>query len=571
MERPRLSFWQIWNMSFGFLGIQFGWGLQMANMSAIYQYLGAREDEIPILWLAAPLTGLIVQPIIGYFSDRTWNRLGRRRPYFLGGAVAASLALLAMPNSSALWMAAGLLWVLDASVNISMEPFRAFVGDMLPHDQRKSGFAMQSLLIGAGAVLSSALPYVLTRGFGVSGESTVESAIPPTVHVAFTIGAFVFFLGVLYTVVTTKEYPPEDLAAFEKAKRETSGLGHAFREIFQGIGSMPGPMKKLAAVQFFTWFALFCLWIYFAPGVAKGIFKGAPLGLSNATVDAALDQKENAPVLDAAAAVARGYEALKQQVSEAASPPGEARGGALDGALTMLGLKSPPPDPAARLTATDLAGLIARSLAAPAPAASEAERASPLVRTVASLLGQNGLAPGAPPGPGLPAASSAVVERLASARRYQEGVSWGGVCFATYNLVAFGFSFVLLALVKRSSARTIHVACLALGGLGLLSVLLVREPSLLLVSMVGVGVAWASILAMPYAMLSNALPPARMGFYMGVFNFFIVLPQILASVGLGSVMERFLGNDAMKALLLGGASMLLAALLTLRVRKEETE
>ena len=195
-EKPRLSFWQIWNMSFGFFGIQFGWGLQMANMSAIYQYLGAREDEIPILWLAAPLTGLLVQPIIGYLSDRTWNRLGRRRPYFLGGAIAASLALLAMPNSSALWMAAGLLWILDASVNVSMEPFRAFVGDMLPHDQRKSGFAMQSLLIGAGAVLSSALPYVLTRGFGVSGESTVGSAIPPTVHVAFTIGAFVFFLAV---------------------------------------------------------------------------------------------------------------------------------------------------------------------------------------------------------------------------------------------------------------------------------------------------------------------------------------------------------------------------------------
>ena len=179
MDKPRLSFWQIWNMSFGFLGIQFGWGLQMANMSAIYQYLGARENEIPILWLAAPLTGLIVQPIIGYFSDRTWNRLGRRRPYFLGGAIAASLALVAMPNSSALWMAAGLLWILDASVNVSMEPFRAFVGDMLPHDQRKSGFAMQSLLIGAGAVLSSALPYILTRGFGISGESTVESAIPP--------------------------------------------------------------------------------------------------------------------------------------------------------------------------------------------------------------------------------------------------------------------------------------------------------------------------------------------------------------------------------------------------------
>jgi maltose/moltooligosaccharide transporter len=572
VEKPRLSFWQIWNMSFGFFGIQFGWGLQMANMSGIYQYLGAREDEIPILWLAAPLTGLIVQPIIGYFSDRTWNRLGRRRPYFLGGAIAASLALLAMPTSSALWMAAGLLWILDASVNISMEPFRAFVGDMLPHDQRKSGFAMQSLLIGAGAVLSSALPYVLTRGFGVSGESTVGSAIPPTVHVAFTIGSFVFFLGVLYTVVTTKEYPPDDLAAFEKAKRETAGLGHAFREIFQGIGSMPGPMKKLAAVQFFTWFGLFCLWIYFAPGVAKGIFRGAPLGISSATVDEALDLPENAPVLNAAAAVARGYEDLKRQVSAAAPPPGEARGGALDGLATMLGLKSPPPDPAARLTAADLGGLIERSLAVPAPAASEAERTSPLVRTVASLLGQNGLAPGAEAAPaGLQAASGAVVERLASARRYQEGVSWGGVCFAAYNLVAFGFSFLLLALVKRSSARTIHVVCLVLGGLGLLSVLLVHEPTLLLVSMVGVGIAWASILAMPYAMLSNALPPAKMGFYMGVFNFFIVLPQILASVGLGWVMQRFLGNDATKALLLGGVSVLLAALLTLRVRKEETE
>ena len=571
MEKPRLSFWQIWNMSFGFLGIQFGWGLQMANMSAIYQYLGAREDEIPILWLAAPLTGLIVQPIIGYCSDRTWNRLGRRRPYFLGGAVAASLALLAMPNSAALWMAAGLLWVLDASVNISMEPFRAFVGDMLPHDQRKSGFAMQSLLIGAGAVFSSALPYVLTRGFGVSGESTVGSAIPPTVHVAFTIGAFVFFLGVLYTVVTTKEYPPEDLAAFEKAKRETSGLGHAFREIFQGIGSMPGPMRKLAAVQFFTWFGLFCLWIYFAPGVAKGIFKGAPLGITNATVDAALDLPENAPVLDAAAAVARGYEELKRQVSAIAPPPGEERGGALDGALAMLGLETPPPDPGARLAGGDLAALVERSLAAPVPPASGSERTSPLVRTVASLLGQNGLAPGAAPGAGLAAASSGLVERLASARRYQEGISWGGVCFAAYNLVAFAFSFVLLALVKKASARTIHVTCLALGGVGLLSVLLVHQPGPLLVSMVGVGVAWASILAMPYAMLSNALPPAKMGFYMGVFNFFIVLPQILASVGLGSVMERLLGNDAMKALLLGGASMLLAALLTLRVRKEETE
>ena len=572
MDKPRLRFWQIWNMSFGFLGIQFGWGLQMANMSAIYQYLGAREDEIPILWLAAPLTGLVVQPIIGYFSDRTWNRLGRRRPYFLGGAIAASLALLAMPNSSALWMAAGLLWILDASVNISMEPFRAFVGDMLPHEQRKSGFAMQSLLIGAGAVLSSALPYVLTHGFGVSGESTVGSAIPPTVHVAFTIWSFVFFLAVLYTVVSTHEYPPEDLAAFERAKRETSGLGHAFREIYQGIGSMPGPMRKLAAVQFFTWFSLFCLWIYFAPGVAKRVFGGAPLGVANATVERTLDDPQNAPLLDGAAAVARGYEELKARVAGAAPASGEAGRGAREGLLTMLGLRAAPPDPGSKVTAAEIARLIERSLASAAAPASEAERRNPLVRTAASLLGKNGLAPGrAAETVALGAAAGALVDRLASARRYQEGVSWAGVCFAAYNLVAFGFSFLLLALVRRSSARSIHIACLALGALGLLSVLVVREPHLLLLSMVGVGVAWASILAMPYAMLSNALPPAKMGFYMGVFNFFIVLPQILASVGLGFVMERWLGNDATKALLLGGASMVLASLLTLRVREEETE
>jgi hypothetical protein len=401
MEKPRLSFWQIWNMSFGFLGIQFGWGLQMANMSAIYQYLGARENEIPILWLAAPLTGLIVQPIIGYFSDRTWNRLGRRRPYFLGGAIAASLALLAMPNSSSLWMAAGLLWVLDASVNVSMEPFRAFVGDMLPHDQRKSGFAMQSLLIGAGAVLSSALPYVLTRGFGISGESTVTSAIPPTVHVAFTIGAFVFFLGVLYTVLTTPEYPPEDVAAFERTKRETSGLSHAFREIFQGIGSMPGPMRKLAAVQFCAWFALFCLWIYFAPGVAKGIFKGAPLGASSAVVDQTLDDPQNAALLDAGARAARSYEALKERAA-AARPAGESRGGALDGVMTMLGLKASPPDPAAGITAADLVPALEGSLVAGGAVASEADRTNPMVRTIASLLGQGGLVPGAAADPTRP-------------------------------------------------------------------------------------------------------------------------------------------------------------------------
>ena len=234
MSKPKLSFWQIWNMSFGFFGIQFGWGLQMANMSAIYQYLGADESTIPLLWLAAPITGLIVQPIVGFYSDRTWTKLGRRRPYFLVGAILASLALIAMPNSSTLWMAAGLLWILDASVNISMEPFRAFVGDKLDKKQRKVGFAMQSLLIGLGAVLSSSLPYILTNWFKISNGS--DGAVPQTVKIAFYVGAGVFFAAVLYTIITTEEYPPEDMEAFSKMKHETAGIGNAFKEIFQGIG-----------------------------------------------------------------------------------------------------------------------------------------------------------------------------------------------------------------------------------------------------------------------------------------------------------------------------------------------
>src|SRR5882672_2210191 len=233
MQKPRLSFWQIWNMSFGFFGIQFGWGLQMANMSAIYRYLGAEESDIAFLWLAAPVTGLIVQPIIGYARDRTWGSLGRRRPYFLTGATVASLALIAMPHSGTLWMAAGLLWVLDASINITMEPFRAFVGDLLPKAQRKTGFAMQSLLIGLGAVLSSALPYLLTNWFGLSGGGG-ESAIPRTVRLSFYIGSAFFLFAVIYTIVTTKEYPPEDLPAFEKAKAESAGVGKAFSEILSG-------------------------------------------------------------------------------------------------------------------------------------------------------------------------------------------------------------------------------------------------------------------------------------------------------------------------------------------------
>jgi len=411
-----LSLPAIWNMSFGFLGIQFGWGLQMANMSAIYQYLGASEGDIPLLWLAAPVTGLIVQPIIGYYSDHTWTRLGRRRPYFLVGAILASLALVAMPNSSSLWMAAGLLWILDASVNISMEPFRAFVGDLLPPAQRQVGFAMQSLLIGLGAVLSSALPWLLTR-FGLAGGGHAAGAIPQSVHIAFYIGAAVFLASVIYTVVTTGEHPPAPDAP------KSAGPGKVFGEIVAGLRAMPRTMRRLAVVQFFTWLGLFCMWIYFTPAIARTVFGGEP---------------------------------------------------------------------------------------------------------------------------GSPA--------------YQRGVEWGGVCFATYNGVAFAVAFLLVALARRGvPARTLHRAGLLCAGAGLMTVALWHTPELLLLSMAGVGIGWATILSMPYALLANSIPAAQMGFYMGVFNFFIVLPQILAATVLGPVVQHLLGGRALTVVVGGGLCFVLAA------------
>jgi maltose/moltooligosaccharide transporter len=414
--RPSLSLPAIWNMSFGFLGIQFGWGLQMANMSAIYQYLGAKESDIPILWLAAPLTGLMVQPIIGYYSDRTWTRLGRRRPYFLGGAILASLALLAMPNSSSLWMAAGLLWVLDASVNVSMEPFRAFVGDLLPPAQRQVGFAMQSLLIGLGAVLSSALPWLLTRA-GLAGGGSLGGVIPQSVHLAFYVGAAVFLGSVVYTIATTGEYPPGPDAP------KSAGPARAVVEIFAGLRAMPRTMRQLTVVQFFTWLGLFCLWIYFTPAIAHTVFGGQP---------------------------------------------------------------------------------------------------------------------------GSPA--------------YQRGVEWGGVCFATYNGLAFVVSFALVALAKRGvPAKTMHRVGLLCAGAGLLTVALWRSPELLLISMAGVGIGWATTLSMPYALLANAIPATQMGFYMGVFNFCIVLPQILAATVLGPVVKHLLGGQALPVVLIGGACFVIAA------------
>jgi len=430
MEKPRLGFWQVWNMSFGFVGIQFGWGLQMANMSAIYEYLGASPDEIPMLWLAAPLTGLLVQPVVGAMSDRTWGPLGRRRPYFLVGAILASIALVLMPNSSALWMAAGLLWILDASINVSMEPFRAFVADLLPEEQRTQGFAMQSLFIGLGAVVASALPYLLTNFFGVTGEAGAGGdAIPLTVKLSFYVGSAAFFASVLWTILTTREYPPEDLQAFRARRAERAGLAGTAAEILGALREMPPAMKRLAPVQLCTWFGLFCMWLYFPVAVARNVF-GAP--------------DETSPV-------------------------------------------------------------------------------------------------------------------------YRQGVEWAGICFATYSAVTFVVAFALPALARALGRKGTHSLCLACGGLGLLSVAVIRDPWLLLLSMAGVGIAWASVLSMPYALLSESLPADRTGVYMGIFNFFIVIPEIVASLFFGWVMLHVLDNDRQAAVVAGGAFLLLAAVLVQRV------
>lgn len=423
-EKPRLSAAGLFNMSFGFLGIQFGWGLQLANMSAVYERLGARPDQVPLLWLAAPVTGLLVQPVIGALSDRTWGPLGRRRPYFLTGAILASVALFFMPTSSSLWMAATLLWILDASINISMEPFRAFVADKLDVSQRTTGFVIQSLFIGIGASLANALPLIL-RWLGVQGNTA--SGIPLTVKYSFQAGAVVFLLCVLWTVITTTEFPPEDLAAFERARLERRGIGALLSDIWQSVRAMPATMRQLAVVQLLTWLGLFCMWLFFVPATARHVF------------------------------------------------------GATD-------------------PQSDL---------------------------------------------------------------YTQGIEWGGFAFAFYSITCFIVALALPRLADRIGRKTVHAAALVCGAAGLLSVYVIHDRYLLLLSMVGVGIAWASILSMPYAILSTALPAHRMGVYMGIFNFFIVIPEIIASLGFGPMTRALFGADNPNAplyvVMLGGLCLLAAS------------
>lgn len=482
-EKPQLSFWQIWNMCFGFLGIQFGFALQNANVSRIFQTLGASMDDIPVLWVAAPLTGLLVQPLIGYLSDRTWTRLGRRRPYFLMGAVLASLALLAFPNVPTLWIAAGMLWVLDASINVSMEPFRAFVGDQLPAAQRPTGFAMQSFFIGAGSVVASLLPYLLEQ-VGVANTAPAGQ-IPDTVRYAFYAGGAVMLGAIGWTVLRTREYPPEAIAAWDDAPQLQHRTGNAallralalaavmagallavvvesraldkalyilagllagfgvafllrsivradnaFTRILDDVRDMPPAMAQLAVVQFFSWFALFSMWIYTTAAVTELHF-----GSTN-----------------------------------------------------------------------------------PASAA------------------------------------------------YNSGANWVGVLFAAYNGFAALAAIAIPWMVRRFGLRGSHLLNALLGGVGLLSIGWIRDPHWLLLSMLGVGFAWASILSLPYAMLSDAVPAAKMGTYMGIFNFFIVIPQLVAASLLGFLLKTLLGGHPIHALTIGGISLIVGGACVLLVR-----
>lgn len=520
---PRLSFWQIWNMSFGFLGIQFGFELQNSNVSRIFETLGANKDDLPLLWIAAPVTGLLVQPIIGYFSDRTWHPTwGRRRPFFFAGAVMATLALILMPNSSSLLIAASMLWIMDASINISMEPFRAFVGDKLPPEQRTSGFAMQSFFIGVGSVIAALLPWVFANWFHISNTAP-EGQIPPSVRYAFYVGAAAFFLAVMYTVLTTKEFPPENMHEFEEEKAKTK-IFDGLKESFMGIFHMPKAMSQLAVVQLFTWFSLFAMWIYSTNAVTSNIYQ---MQVPDAT-----------------------YVHIKEHLAE------EERNAPVVPAKSFGEMFSLAPTSAAEKQVKHLASLRGDI--------NDIERfqATASSKTLTSNLAKYYLETGKP-------TSLEAVDLARVQKQYEDGADWLGVCSSVRNAVAAVFAFILPLFARRTSRRTTHMVCLLIGGLGLLSLKMITDPRLLIVSMGMVGVAWASILSMPYAMLAGALPASRMGYYMGVFNFFIVIPQIVAATLLGYLTMHVFGGNTMNTLAFGGVSMLIAALLTLRVDDDE--
>jgi len=494
-QRPQLGFWQIWNMCFGFLGIQFGFALQNANVSRIFQTLGADIEDLPILWVAAPVTGLIVQPIIGYMSDRTWTGLGRRRPYFLGGAILASLALFVMPNSPYLWVAAGMLWIMDASINVSMEPFRAFVGDNLPQRQRTLGFAMQSFFIGIGAIVASALPWMMANWFDVANTAG-PGQIPDTVKWSFYLGGVVFLAAVAWTVFSSREYSPEELAAFEAAEKADAAP----------VEPAPRPASKYLAggLGWIVAGAALLAWIV-AGGLDKQLY------------------------ILAVGAVAFGL----LQVSVARLQ----RGGRTDNALYRI--------------VEDLFHMprVMRQLAVVQFFAWFALFAMWIYSTAAVTAHHFGSSD-------------------PTSAAYNDGANWVGVLFAAYNGFAALAAFAIPVVARRLGARRAHLVHLALGGAGLVSFWFVRDPAWLIVPMIGVGIAWASILSLPYALLSDVLPSAKMGVYMGIFNFFIVIPQLIAASVLGLLLKAFFGGEAIFGLVIGGVLMVVAGVATLWVDAE---
>ncbi|WP_405567879.1 MFS transporter [Polaribacter sp. Asnod6-C07] len=444
MEKRKLSFWQIWNMSFGFLGIQFGFALQGGFMSRIFQTLGAGKEDIPLLWIAAPLTGLLVQPIIGYMSDRTWSaKWGRRRPYFLVGAILSSLALFFVPHSPALWVAAGFLWILDASINVSMEPFRALVADKLPQSQRSYGFVVQTLIIGIGTWVASNLPWMVSQ-FGVSNEAE-SGVVPMSVKVAFAIGAFVFLASILYTVFTTDEYPPEDMEEFEKEKAKKNNF---IPDILNNIGSMPTTMKKLGVIQFFSWFAFFTMWSMANPALTEHVFHNP------APIESAYNMTDTLQ--------AEAFKIANTKFQESSNSVGSAMG--------IYGLSS----------------------------------------------------------------------------------------------MVFALLLTLYTSKRNINRKYVHLFSLMLGGIGFI-MMNYASPETLKYCFVLIGFAWGSILSMPYAMLSSSVDPKKMGVIMGIFNMFIVIPQIIAALGGINYVSNLLGEEAINAMTIAGISLVIAGFCNLLI------
>lgn len=493
--KPQLSFWQLWNMSFGYVGIQFGFALQNANVSRIFETLGAKVEDIPILWIAAPVSGLLVQPIIGYMSDKTWNRLGRRKPYFLIGAILASLSLLVMPNSPYLWFAAGMLWIMDASINITMEPMRAFVGDMLPDEQRTKGFAVQTFFIGASSVVGSLMPYIFTNWFHIANTAP-EGQIPPSVKWSFYIGGVVYLLTVLWTIVSVKEYSPEEQAAFNQHKAEA-----AVKE---------GSEIRLNTAKYYT------------EGLVLLVF-----GLVFTYVIKKLGWDQGLYILSF--------------------------GISIYGALQLTAAK--------RFTMGKIGGMVEIIYDLKNMPKTMKQLALVTVFTWFALFAMF-------------IYSTSVVTSFhfgstdTKSALYNDGANWVGVLMAVYNGVAALVAFLLPVIARKTSRVTTHVICLFIGGLGLISMYLFKEPKLLLISMTGVGIAWASLLTMPYAILSSVVPYKKMGVYMGMFNLFIVIPQILAAAILGLLVRTLFHGHAINAIVLGGVAMIVAGILMIFVKDD---